>query len=195
MFNDPFRLGNVDPNYTSARVVKDFTLTAGQQEFTMDWKPVVPGTISVTVTNGGTTTTYVDDGEGGLIAVPVGGSVSRKTEMVQPVADASAMGDLRLEGVTPTVKTVVYTSDGTEVKATADAVDYEAGTIDMGSAVSGQVQVAYSYNNVNIPQNDIPLLSAKMEALPLLAKARRIAINYNNIRQLNMYNNKIFSIF
>ena len=31
-------------------------------------------------------------------------------------------------------------------------------------------------NNVNIPQNDIPLLSAKMEAMPLLAKARRIAI-------------------
>ena len=28
-------------------------------------------------------------------------------------------------------------------------------------------------NNVNIPQNDIPLLSAKMEAMPLLAKARR----------------------
>ena len=36
-------------------------------------------------------------------------------------------------------------------------------------------------NNVNIPQNDIPLLSAKMESMPLLAKARRIAIYYSQI--------------
>lgn len=36
-------------------------------------------------------------------------------------------------------------------------------------------------NNVNIPQNDIPLLSAKMEAMPLLAKARRIAIYYSQM--------------
>ena len=34
-------------------------------------------------------------------------------------------------------------------------------------------------NNVVIPQNDLPLLTAKMEAMPLLARARRIAIYYS----------------
>lgn len=36
-------------------------------------------------------------------------------------------------------------------------------------------------NNVLIPQNDIPLLSAKMEMMPLVAKARRISIYYSQM--------------
>lgn len=36
-------------------------------------------------------------------------------------------------------------------------------------------------NNVVIPQNDLPLLTAKMEAMPLLARARRIAIYYSQM--------------
>ena len=60
VFNDPFRLGKVDPQYTSSRVTKDYNLTAetATNKFEMNWKPVVPGTITVT-TEG---MTYVDDG-------------------------------------------------------------------------------------------------------------------------------------
>ena len=36
-------------------------------------------------------------------------------------------------------------------------------------------------NNVNIPANDLPTLTAKMESMPLLAKARRIAIFYSQM--------------
>ena len=172
VFNDPFRLGKVDPQYTSSRVTKDYNLTESTDSFTMDWKPVVAGTVSVVVG----TTTYVDDGEGNLISVPEGGSVARKTEMVQPVAQVSDMADLRLEGVIPVVKTIVYNADGTPKTTPDGSVDYAAGTITVTGGVQGAVQVAYSYNNVLIPQNDIPLLSAKIESMPLLAKARRIAI-------------------
>lgn len=177
VFNDPFRLGKVDPQYTSSRVTKDYNLTESTDSFTMDWKPVVAGTVSVVVG----TTTYVDDGEGNLISVPEGGSVARKTEMVQPVAQVSDMADLRLEGVVPVVKTIVYKADGTPKTTPDGSVDYAAGTITVTGGVQGAVQVAYSYNNVLIPQNDIPLLSAKIESMPLLAKARRIAIYYSQM--------------
>lgn len=182
VFNDPFRLGKVDTHYTSSRVVKDYNLTASTESFTMDWKPVVPGTISITA--GGFT--YVDDGKvvdgkGTLIKVEAGYSVSRRTVMVQPVEDVSKMADLRLEGVDSYVETVVYNAAGEPVTTKAGEIDYAAGTITITGGVTGAVQIAYSYNNVNIPQNDIPLLSAKMEAMPLLAKARRIAIYYSQM--------------
>ena len=143
VFNDPFRLGKVDPQYTSSRVTKDYNITTagGETAFTMDWKPVIPGTVSIVA--GGIT--YVDDGKGHLIEVEAGSSVSRRTVMVQPVDDATAMGDLRLEGVQPTVEVVVTNASGAPVEAGAGEIDYAAGTISLTSAVSGAVQVAYSY--------------------------------------------------
>lgn len=48
------------------------------------------------------------------------------------------------------------------------------------SATAGD-KVAYVYDNVIIPQNDLPILNAKMESIPLLAKARRIAVYYSQI--------------
>lgn len=154
VFNDPFRLGKVDPNYTSSRVVKDYKLTESATEFTMDWKPVIRGT--VTVTNG--TNTFVDDGKGKLILVSAGDSVARRTVMTQPVDNVANMGDLRLEGVDSYVETVVYNAAGEPVTTAAGTIDYETGKIEIPGGVVNDVQVAYSYNNVNIPQNDIPLL-------------------------------------
>ena len=141
----------------------------------MDWKPVIRGT--VTVTNG--TNTFVDDGKGKLILVSAGDSVARRTAMTQPVDNVANMGDLRLEGVDSYVETVVYNAAGKPVTTPAGTIDYETGKIEIPGGVVNDVQVAYSYNNVNIPQNDIPLLIAKIEAMPLIAKARRIAIYYS----------------
>lgn len=39
----------------------------------------------------------------------------------------------------------------------------------------------YVYDNVVIPQNDLPLLDANIQAIPLAAKARRIAVYYSQI--------------
>ena len=60
------------------------------------------------------------------------------------------------------------------------------GTITAGSYISGKsatdvAKIAYEYDNVIIPQNDLPILNAKMESIPLLAKARRIAVYYSQI--------------
>ena len=38
-------------------------------------------------------------------------------------------------------------------------------------------KVRYVYDNVVIPQNDIPMVKAEMKSIALVAKARRIAVN------------------
>lgn len=121
-FNDPFRLGKVDPNYTSSRVVTNYTITSENAEdtkkFVFDWKPVIEGTVAFTVTKAdGTVKQFVvadANGTQTLVEVPEGGKIVRRTVMVQPT-DASTFGDTRLEGVESRVETVVYQADGTTV--------------------------------------------------------------------------------
>jgi hypothetical protein len=69
---------------------------------------------------------------------------------------------------------------GTAWTAAAD------GTITAGSYASGKsatdvAKIAYEYDNIVIPQNDLPILNAKIESIPLVAKARRIAVYYSQI--------------
>lgn len=42
-------------------------------------------------------------------------------------------------------------------------------------------KVAYVYNNVVVPQNDLPMIKAEMKSIALVAKARRIAVYYSQI--------------
>ena len=42
-------------------------------------------------------------------------------------------------------------------------------------------KVAYVYDNVIIPQNDLPMIKAEMKSIALVAKARRIAVYYSQI--------------
>lgn len=49
------------------------------------------------------------------------------------------------------------------------------------NAFADGTKVAYQYDNVVIPQNDLPVLKAEMKSIPLLAKARRIAVYYSQI--------------
>lgn len=71
-----------------------------------------------------------------------------------------------------TVKTRTYkviATDGT-VTFADDATGLEAGD-----------KVAYKYDNVVIPQNDLPIVNAHMEGIALAAKARRVAIYYSQM--------------
>lgn len=45
----------------------------------------------------------------------------------------------------------------------------------------GKGKIAYTYDNVIIPQNDIPQLTAHMQGIELAAKARRIGIYYSQM--------------
>lgn len=49
------------------------------------------------------------------------------------------------------------------------------------TAPEGAVKVAYEYDNVVIPQNDLPMIKAEMKSMSLVAKARRIAVYYSQI--------------
>ena len=108
LFNNPFRLGDVDANYTSQAVVEN--VEAG--EFTPAWTPVVDN------------------------------------------------------------KVIFVASDGTETPM--DLVDGKVTIAEAG-------RVKYQYDNIVIPQNDLPMLRAEMKAIPLIAKARRIAVYYSQI--------------
>lgn len=53
--------------------------------------------------------------------------------------------------------------------------------VDGKVTVPSKGKIAYTYDNVIIPQNDIPQLSAHMEGIELAAKARRIGIYYSQM--------------
>ena len=119
VLNDPFRLGKVDTNYTSDRVVETVKVSGGKA--TLAWFPVV------------------------------------NTDEVKPEVVGA-------EGVTIAVE------------------DAKTGAVTFTGATEGQeVKVRYVYDNVSIPQNDIPMVNAKMESIALVAKARRVAVYYSQI--------------
>ncbi len=49
------------------------------------------------------------------------------------------------------------------------------------TAPEGATKIAYVYNNIVVPQNDLPMIKAEMKSISLVAKARRIAVYYSQI--------------
>ena len=123
---DPFKLGNVDVNYTSSLVVEE--VEAGE-DVQLAWAPVFAG----------------GKDEFGR---DFGPSIVGKPEAVVTVDDA---------------KTGAITVTGDGVPA------------------QGEVKIRYAYDNVVIPQNDLPILNAEMANIALVAKARRIAVYYSQL--------------
>lgn len=126
VFNSPFKLGNVDVNYTSERVVETAKAITDNAEVVVQlgWTPVL-----------------VKDGK--------------------------------------LVEGKIY-KDATEI---TDYTVTKEGRIKFNAGVTADdtVKVAYIYDNVIIPQNDLPLLNAEIKSIPLVAKARRIAVYYSQI--------------
>lgn len=54
------------------------------------------------------------------------------------------------------------------------------------SAIAEGDKIRYEYDNAIIPQNDLPVLNARTSDIPLIAKARRIAIYYSQIAAFEM---------
>lgn len=71
-------------------------------------------------------------------------------------------------------------ANGDELTAT-DVSVAEDGTVTATIAEGTVAKIAYVYNNIIIPQNDIPSIKATMDSIPLIAKARRIAVYYSQI--------------
>lgn len=120
VFNDPFRLGKVDVNYTGSAIVEEVKLASGEEskEVTLAWTPVIENAFGE-----GKTVKFIPE-EGEPTFLPVhGGKVT----------------------------------------------------------VSGSGRIAYMYDNERIPQNDLPIVNAEIKSLPLVAKARRVAVYYSQI--------------
>ena len=111
------------------------------------------------------------------------GDVNETYTSDRVVETVSAAGDL-IPSWTPVVKgafeetknnvTIKYdvkiTTKDNEVKY-ADLSDGKVTGLSAGD------RVAYVYNNIVVPQNDLPMLKAEMKSIPLIAKARRIAVD------------------
>lgn len=118
VINDPFRLGKVDPDYTSERVIESFTGDGSKVAFQVMWPNVV--------------------------------AVSKAT----------------VNGVE--VQVASFTAEGLVTLAEAPAAEAD-------------VKIAYIYDNVEIPQHDLPIINAEIKSIPLIAKARRVAIYFSQI--------------
>ena len=49
------------------------------------------------------------------------------------------------------------------------------------ASIKEGAKIAYIYDNVVVPQNDLPMIKAEMKSISLVAKARRIAVYYSQI--------------
>ena len=71
--------------------------------------------------------------------------------------------------------------DAKFIAADDGAVTYLDATEDGTFNVTEAGRIAYKYDNILIPANDLPVINMKMEEIPLHAKARRISIYYAQI--------------
>ena len=75
LFNDPFRLGTVDPNFTANKIAETHTAVeaGGAVTVTLDWTPIIDGSVAIKV---GTTTIdpakYTVDAETGVVTFSEG---------------------------------------------------------------------------------------------------------------------------
>lgn len=75
---------------------------------------------------------------------------------------------------TPQAGSVKFLAEGASEYIPLDAVEGKY-------TAPGAGKVAYVYDNVVVPQNDLPMIKAEMKSIALVAKARRIAVYYSQI--------------
>lgn len=158
--SSPFGYGDVDANYTSEKVVDEGTVTNNKVAF--DWNPVVPGTADITVG----TTRYVDGGDGVLYEIDSDTRITKR--LVAETAEDGVLSGVAAH--------VVVTFTGTHTPAGTIVYEGDTAGISFTAATTGAYVLRYSYNNVVVPQNKLPMIKAEIKAMPLIAKARRIAI-------------------
>ncbi len=113
--------------------------------------------------------------QGDLISNPFGfGKVDSDFTGSRVVENVDAAGEI-VFAWTPVAGSVRFLKDG--------ETEYQELTADGSGKYQAPAKgkVAYVYDNVVIPQNDLPMIKAEMKNIALVAKARRIAIYYSQI--------------
>lgn len=183
---NPFKNGKVDPTYTSSTVVENHALTATDsatvdvQDIDLKWCPVVPGSVVFTIG----ADTYFDGGDGqiykGLFKSKV---FTAEGKDGAGVVEGRAGRFVVDHGDLVSVGTITY--GYAKAKSVTGAI-YNGDTnakIHLNDAVNAKAPFAinYTYNNIAIMQDDIPMVTAVQKGIYLMAKARRIAINYSQM--------------
>ena len=85
---------------------------------------------------------------------------------------------------TPLLNVGKVTVNGVELVVGTDyTVDTATGKVTFTSApaAAAEIKIAYVYDNVYIPANDLPIITAEMKPITLAARARRVAIYYSQM--------------
>lgn len=175
LIDNPFKLGQVDPNYTSSTVVENAAVAS--TEVALKWGPVVPGSIAFQIGDD-----KYFDADGKLYK---GTFASKRFVNVQKDAQGrleGVAGHFEVEpGSAVQVGTVTYGYANS--KAVNGAIYDKATpkiTFTEAPAVAA-IEVNYLYNNIAILQNDIPTLTAVRKAITLEVKWRTIRVEYSAI--------------
>jgi hypothetical protein len=96
---------------------------------------------------------------------------------------SSAVAEVLTDGQTKVAWTPVVADSAKFLDAEGNVLEGGSVAADgtISDAPAGAVKVAYVYDNVYIPQNDLPILNAEMAGIALEAKARRISIYYSQM--------------
>ena len=71
--------------------------------------------------------------------------------------------------------------DASEYVVVPEDIDENKKGLGTYTAPEGEGKIAYVYDNIVVPQNDLPMIKAEMKSIALVAKARRIAVYYSQI--------------
>ena len=103
------------------------------------------------------------------------------------VVETPAAGSSLVLSWTPVVKEA-FEDNGTKYDVKVSHADGTVTYVNVGSdgktittTLLATDRVAYFYDNIIVPQDDLPMLKAEMKNIALVAKARRIAVFYSQI--------------
>lgn len=151
VLNNPFKLGKVDANYTSSRIVEPIITGTSA---TLSWAPVKDAFTTITV--GGKEVEF--DERATYTEVELG------TKTVKSVKITKADGTVVFANATEATD-----ENGTKTYTVADV------------AAGDKVAYVYDNVVVPQGADKIPTIKAEMKSMSLLAKARRIAVYYSQI--------------
>lgn len=174
---NPFKNGEVDPTYTSSTV--EVNQEIASNKLTLKWVPVVPGSVAFTIGDAN----YFDGGDGKIYKGKFASKVfTAEGKDNAGVVEGRAGRFVVDHGTATEVGTITY--GYAKVKSVTGAIydgETEAVITFAQEQPTGNAAIKYTYNNIAIMQDDIPMVTAVQKGIYLMAKARRIAINYSQM--------------
>ena len=177
---NPFKNGKVDPTYTSSTV--ELNQAVADNKLTLNWVPVVPGSVAFTIGDDA----YFDGGDGiiyqGAFASKVFTAEGKDEDgRVEGRVEGRAGRFVVDHGTAVAVGTIDYGFANAKSVTGRIYDDKTKAVITFTNATTGNAAIKYTYNNMAIMQDDIPMVTAVQKGIYLMAKARRVAINYSQM--------------